>query len=524
MFRARFLSLAFLVSTALVGNASAAAVKCDAESIAKITPADAVIDSVKHIDAPVAHCEVLGHIITQNPGPNRVEWSVMLPDSNFLGRYYVIGQGAAAGNVLVANNPNNIKLLSNGFAVSSSDTGHKGSMWDFGVNNPTARLDHGHRGAHVSAVATQAITKAYYGMKDKLYRYHLGCSGGGRMGAMAALHHPEDFDGIVASTGWGNSGANWFPWILQNLVNNPEMWISPEKLATLERKVAEKCAGPDGLVRDPNACGFDVATLQCKGPSTNECLTAAEINMAKIVTGRHPAGPGITGPGFTLTNPTGWSSFLLGNTKPTSKDVKNPWAPAAAPSSYGIAQSILRGFYFDDANFDLVSQLDFKNKEMLDRMKERHPGWSAVDANLSGFKKAGGKMIMWAPLGENAVPPGTEFEYFEDLKKTVPDRDDFVRLYVAPGVWHCGGGIGPQDVPDRLLEKVISWAEQGRRPDAVWTSAAVPRAVPGPAGAAPALTAPPPSRTVLLCPHPQTAVFSGKKGAFPYDADNWKCQ
>jgi hypothetical protein len=527
-------ALSALLLCSAAGSAAAAQGKCDLESIRSMTPSDAVIDSVKAISAPIAHCEILGHIITQNPGPNRVEFSLMLPDDNFGGRYYFVGLGAAAGVVptVTSTEPLNnmyinttMKVLGNGFAVAGSDTGHKGMMWDFGVDNEAARFDHGHRGAHVSAVATQAITRKYYGMQDKLYRYHLGCSGGGRMGAMAALHHPEDYDGIVASTGFGSGNSMWFPWILQHLLRNPDSWVSPAKLATLERAVAKKCAGPDGLVRDPNACGFDPASLQCKGADNDQCLTPAEIGMVKRITGPHPVGPGKTSGGFTMTNPTGWSGFLLGNTRPTNASPENPWAPANAPSSYGISQSILRGVYFMDAKFDFMKDLDFNDPADLKVLDEHHADWGAVSADLSGYKNAGGKLILWAPLGENAVPPATEIQYYEELKKTVPGTDDFMRLYLVPGVWHCAGGPGPQDSPDRFLDKVIAWVEQGQKPDTVIVSAATPRsAAPAPGGTATPAVPPPAARTVLLCPYPKTAVFKGKKNAFPYDASNWECR
>ena len=110
---------------------------CTLENIRSITPADAVIDSVKQISATVSHCEVVGHITTTDPGPNRVEFAVMLPDNNFNGRYYFIGEGAAAGFVPTTSGSGPLaayyvnttwKLLSEGFAVAGSDTGHKGML------------------------------------------------------------------------------------------------------------------------------------------------------------------------------------------------------------------------------------------------------------------------------------------------------------------------------------------------------------------------------------------------------------
>jgi hypothetical protein len=262
--------------------------------------------------------------------------------------------------------------------------------------------------------------------------------------------------------------------------------------------------------------------------------------LVERVTGPYPIGPGKWSGGFTLTNPTGWSSFLIGNTRPTNSNSDNPWAvsephvsagephiqvgggPGTPPASYGIAQSMLRGFYFNDAKFDFRTDLDFNDKATLQRLLDHHADLGVQSTDISAFKKDGGKLILWAGIAENAVPPATEIEYFDALKDAVPGRDDFVRLYLAPGVMHCAGGPGPQDTADRLLDKLITWVEQGKRPDAVVASAGLPAPPPGsPAGFVPP---PIPSRTVLLCPYPQTAVFNGQKGAFPYDAGNWKCE
>lgn len=542
---------ALALGTLAASNAAFAKGNCDLTSIKAMAPKGAVVDTVARLAAPIPHCEVVGHTMTSDPGPNRVEWTVMLPDEGFKNRYYFIGQGGAAGVVpttramevdfdavyggsyagtevqkesqkqimtMVASSFAGlaVRRMAEGYAVAGSDLGHKGFMWDFMIDNPAAKFDHGHRGAHVSAVATQAITRAYYAMDDKLYRYHLGCSGGGRMGAMAALHHPGDYDGIVASTGFGKGNSMWFPWIIQYLVEKPDRWISPPKLAFLERKVNEHCAGPDGLVRDQKVCSFELASIECKGESTDTCLTSDEIDMAKRITSPHPVAPGEMSGGFTLSNPVGWSDFLIGRTKPTSDDPENPWAPEASPSSFWIAQSILRGVYFNDADFNMLTDLDFNNKAHLQTLADHHDDWGASSPDLSGYKKAGGKFILWAPLGENAVPPSTETDYHDALSKTVPDTDSFFRTYEVPGVWHCAGGPGPQDSAERFLDKVIAWVEEGERPDAIVVNGVMGFGVPK--------TAPSPTRTVLVCPYPQKAVFAAKEGAFPYDAANWKCE
>ncbi|MAT51718.1 MAG: hypothetical protein CMK32_11110 [Porticoccaceae bacterium] len=534
----RLVSLSFSLAIMIFTAAAAAEVKdrCTPEGIRAIAPDGVVIDSVKPVSEPVAHCEVLGHIMTQNPGPNRVGWSLMLPDNRFGGRFFFMGQGGGAGQTVTAardsygQGTSTNKLLRNGFAVSSSDTGHSpedGGLgsYDFGANNPVRRLDYGHRGAHVSTVATQAITRAYYGMADKLYRYHMGCSGGGRMGMMAALHHPEDYDGIVASTVAKSGGALYFGIILQHIVKNPENWVSPEKLAFLERKVDEKCAGPDGLVRDPYGCGFDVAKLQCKGGDKPDCLTAAEISTVKLITGRFKLGYGEDAdvPGFSISNPTGWSAFLLGQTRPSGTNADNPWAPAPPPPAFIVGRSIARGMYFDDLAFDLINDLDFNDEKTLELLTERHPEWGVTTPDLSGYRDAGGKLIMWAPMSENAVPPASALEYHDAIKRLDANADDFVRTYTVPGVLHCLGGPGPQDAPERMLDAVIAWAEEDKRPDGLVVNGNSSNPIiPQVQGSTP--PPPPIARTVLICPYPQQAVFNARPGAFPYNSANWICK
>jgi len=183
----------------------------------------------------------------------------------------------------------------------------------------------------------------------------------------------------------------------------------------------------------------------------------------------------------------------------------------------------MRGIYFNESNYNFITDFDFSKTSDLEKLKAGHASWFVDSYDISGFKQAGGKLILWTTLGDQAIPPAAAIEAYAAFKQHDPKTDDYVRLYTVPGTWHCGGGLGPQDTPDRLLEKVIAWVEQGKRPDGVVASAPVlPLAFKS--DKTPILVAPPPSRTVLLCPHPQTAVFNAKKGDFPYDANNWKCE
>lgn len=145
-------------------------------------------------------CRVSGYVTNENPGPNKVYFSLTLPD-NFNGRYLYLGIGGAAGKI--PNMPQ--RLLAQGYALAGSDagTGAK-SVADFSFMADMARLtDFMWRGVKTSAQATQIMTRAYY-KRPKVWRYISGCSGGGQMGlGNARRFGGEDFDGfLVGATPW----------------------------------------------------------------------------------------------------------------------------------------------------------------------------------------------------------------------------------------------------------------------------------------------------------------------------------
>lgn len=91
---------------------------------------------------------------------------------------------------------------------------------------------------------------------------------------------------------------------------------------------------------------------------------------------------------------------------------------------------------------------------------------STNNPDLSAFRKAGGKMIVWHGLADNLLPPKNTLDYrqkVDNLMGGTDAVDDFWRLFFAPGVSHCGGGYGP--VPTDPLAAVVAWVENGTVPD-----------------------------------------------------------
>jgi feruloyl esterase len=519
---------------------ASAAKTCTKEAIQGMAPSDAVIDTVASTADPVPHCLIDGHIITQNPGPNRVNFRLQLPDSGFNGRYYFIGMGGAAGFV-----PTNSQLppgnpITAGFATAGTDTGHSGDTldWSFTRTSPAKTVDHFHRAAHVTAVATQQITKRYYGV-DKLYRYISGCSGGGRMGMVSSEQHPEDFDGhLIGAPGRSSATILMFMWAAKQMLREPGAWVSPTKLEMLETKVNAACdatdGATDGVVWWPDRCSYDPAQLQCKGKDQPDCLTQPEIKTVKAILAgpRSPKGQ-ITG-GMPITNiGSGWRTFVGAVPPPWSESTK-PESLAKSSSGFVMGHVISKTHFGPD--FDFVRDFDFNDQSDIDAW------WAAVErigfggphtADLRGIEKQGHKVLWWHGVSDAGPTWDTTLGYFADAQKIL--GNDAARLartaqlYLIPGMLHCGGGTGPNDGPDRLLETLINWVEKGQTPGPVvvhrgQTPKPVFEPLPGtqtsgvriPAAAGT-------DREFLLCPYPLRARFNGKAGG-EMKAENWSCQ
>jgi feruloyl esterase len=127
----------------------------------------------------------------------------------------------------------------------------------------------------------------------------------------------------------------------------------------------------------------------------------------------------------------------------------------------------------------------------------------AVDFDMGKYKKSGGKLIIthgWADTG--ITPENTVWYYTNVLNKMGKDQDDWMRLFMAPGMGHCGGGPGVNTFDSiGALEK---WVENGVAPATMLG-----------VGQQGTLTRP-------LCPYPQYAEYKGTGDL--KDAANWACK
>jgi feruloyl esterase len=526
----------------ILSAGSASAGTCDTAAIQATAPEGTTIVSATPTAAPVPHCRIEGFITTTNPGPNKVNFRLQLPDTGWQNRYYFIGMGGAAGYVpsdsqIPAGNP-----LVQGFAVAGTDTGHTGHIldWSF-LADPAKARDHIDRGAHVTAVATQQITRAYYGGQS-FYRYTSGCSGGGRMTTEAIERHPGDYDGVLLGAPGGRSSATMLAFIhaAQQMAREPGSWVSPAKFAMLDRRVTAACDEFDGardsIIQDHRVCNFDFDTVACADADGPDCLTGPELKSVKAIVAGPRSPSGQIKVGFPISNMSVWAGFM-GQVPPPWSDAATVENMARSSPGYVIGSSLAKVLFGPD--FDVMT-MDLNDQAQIDAWWEATRrldfGWP-YSADLTGYRAAGGKVLMWNGVSDPCCIDTEMEQYFIDAAGHVGGMENmhqFASFYRIPGMGHCGSGTGPGDAPDVLLTELISWVENGEAPGPVVSHRGTDRqtllfADPATRQVSGVLVPPPTgdARDFLLCPYPQVATFDRTKADQPgavYDAVNWSCQ
>ncbi|WP_144039811.1 tannase/feruloyl esterase family alpha/beta hydrolase [Novosphingobium sp. TH158] len=533
-------SLGTLASASAAGGpqATAGAVTCDVAAIQKVAPSDTRIVEARWLDAPVRHCRVDGYVTTENPGPNRNNFRLQLPEKSlWAGRFFFIGLGGSGGAVPTEAQVPRGNPLVKGFAVAGTDKGHQSDPldWSF-ASDPAKALDNAHRGGHVTTGAAQAITRAFYGVR-KMHRYHTGCSGGGDMGMRAMQYHPDDYDGVLL--GWiggpypGDPRKTMTAWnysvVMREMVREPGSWISPAKRQFLQDKALALCDAADGakdeMIWDSRQCKLDLSRLACTGGDRPDCLSGPEITSVTNIV-RDTVWP--------ISNISSWSTYM-GSVPP-------PWDPS--PSRENAAKTAMGYVILNNWARTHLRQPDrdvLKQPLTEAEVEQIYKGqlgafvWPGGAWDLAAFEKGGGKSIFYVGVGDPAFPHDGLENWFRILTEKVgaSRRDGFARLYQVPGWGHCGGGTGPDDGADVMLEALVNWVEKGTPPRGLEMHRGADRArfqfasaTPGRIGVDVGSASGRP-RDFLVCPYPYRSVFDRSKASDPaavYDARNWSCR
>jgi feruloyl esterase len=426
------------------------------------------------------HCLVQGMLNPRTGANGRkfgLGFDLRMP-TKWNGRFAFHGGGGmdgrlapALGDIFGSVRPS---ALARGFAVVSTDGGHRGDWLDasFGLDQQ-ARIDYAYNALDKVTIKAKELVKKYYGSAPR-YSYLLGCSNGGRQGLMASQRLPLHFDGIVAGD----------PSIKFSRIAVDEMWnlqvvarISPKDdngrpvisrafsdgdLSLVADSVLKHCDAIDGLadgiINDWQGCDFDPGILTCKADKSDSCLTEVQVSALRDLY----AGPR-TSDGESLYSPynydTGiadpiWRAMRLGSSGTGEWD--------AADAVLGLSNMRYYQLTPPDPDMDPLS-FDFDK----DVERTRHTGalGDADSTFLETFAR-NGKMIVYNGLSDQGMASRVLTDWYDEVVKVNGGSiRESVRLFLIPGMCHCDGG----QATDRfdMLKAIMAWVEEGRAPDRI---------------------------------------------------------
>ena len=428
-----------------------------------------------------------------------IKIEVWMPLANWNGKFQGVGNGGLAGFITSTAASGGIErgmaeALKRGYATASTDTGHTGNTAAPLLGHPEKLVDFAYRAVHEMTVTAKAIINAFYDTSPKL-SYWNGCSLGGRQGLIEAQRFPADYDGIIAGAPAISQTrlATWSSYVGHAVLKDPRNVIPSSKYPMIHRAVVNACDAvdgmKDGLIDDPRHCRFDFKTIECKGEDSASCLTTAQVESAQTIT--NPVLHAKTGetifPGLALGTELGWALRIGGPT----------------PQFFGT--DYFKYVFYKDPNWDWRT-FDLETAVAIaDRVD--YTMLNATNSDLTRFQQRGGKLLLyhgWSDANFSAQPT---ISYYESLRDVVGSgrMGEWVRLFLAPGMGHCGGGEGPNVFdPVAVLEQ---WVEHGHAPGTIIASHSTDGKV---------------DRTRPLCPYPQVPKYRGTGSSD--EAGNFTCQ
>lgn len=443
------------------------------------------------------HCLVEGKIEDREGVNGRygIRFQLRMPKDSWNGLFLFQGGGGSDGFIApaIGSIPSSASTaktaLERGYAVVSMDGGHDGMNMDF-VADQQSRLDLAYASIGKVTQTAKALIQDYYHQAPN-ESFFMGCSNGGREAMMAASRFPLEFDGVVA----GNPGFNLSRaaigavWDVEHLRTlSPEGQLhkafTQSDLDLVSELILEQCdaldGAKDGVVANYKQCDFQTDSLKGKLSERKVATLVAIMNGAhdsegNLVYSDWPWDPGISS--------AGWRSWKLGTAEhpglhemmsvpsvgavfmtPPQKTPKNP--------DYGkLAQDVadVGGYFNADETF------------------------------LTTFAQRGGKMIIFQGLADPIFSANDIARWYE--KMTENTGSDVARLFMVPGMNHCGGGPAFEDFdPLTALEQ---WKDTGQEPTQMVAKA-------------PTM----PEREMPLCAYPNYAKYIGGDEA---SVDSYQC-
>jgi len=463
-----------------------------------------------------AYCRIAATLTPTSESNIKIE--VWMPNSGWNGRYPGTGNGGIGGQIVYGSLSGLAMYLALDYAVANTDLGTSSAATDPRlalIDHPEKQIDFATRSTHLMTVRAKQIIEAFYGERAR-HSYFFGCSTGGAQAIHEALQFPGDYDGIFAGAPANNETHNqdgkvWNYAVFHAGPGGSSVGISGRQVSAINAAILKQCAGKDGgltsdnFLTDPRDCAWDPALLQCTGTSADPatCLTALEVSAMR----KFYQGP---------INPRTGERILAGRTLGSeAASGQNPITIEAASRPIDLntfAPYWVFGKDFDWRTFDFDHDVDIIDEELAARL-------NANTADLEEFKSHGGKLFLWHGFADPTIATLNTIAYYERLiasqrpsrghgrgeqKEGLRRTQEFARLFLAPGVGHCGGGTGAVDID--VLPALEQWAEDGVSPDRIIASKV--------GGGATTFTRP-------LCPYPALPRYTGVGD--PTKADNFAC-
>jgi feruloyl esterase len=418
-----------------------------------------------------------------------IKIEVWMPAQAWNGRLEAVGNGGLGSNISYNAMA---EAVAKGYTGTGNNTGQGNNGKDI-IGHPEKLKDWGYRAVHEDAVAAKAIDAAFYGSAPK-YSYWNSCSTGGRQGWVAAEYYPNDFDGLAIGDPANPMTRLQANNIAVNLAVNKDdaSFIPAEKWTAIHQWAVQQCDAKDGLkdglIENPMACNLDVKQLACKeGAETAECLTAPQlVSLSQVINGsKNPRTGAQLYPGFPLGSPMG--NTITGHRPDGS----------AAP----LYQALFQDENWDYHTFNFDTDTARADKLGNDTINAIDPG------KLKPLFARGGKLLLYHGWNDPNISPLISIQLYEQAAAAnggVAKTSNEMRLFMVPGMNHCGGGEGP-NVFDKM-DVISDWVEHGKAPEMIVASHSTSGEV---------------DRTRPLCPYPQIAKYKGS-GSID-EAQNFTC-
>jgi feruloyl esterase len=462
----RRVAAAIVCVAAMLGLADVAAAQDACGDVAHVSLPDTTIEFATTTAADAekrlpAFCEVHATI---SPVPGSHIGAVYRLPADWNGKVLGIGGGGFAGNVTLQAAADG---LSRGYAVIENDLGHPSAsalnpsftLLPSGQPNVEGIIDFGHRATHLATVVGKQLAASYY--KRHVERaYWQGCSTGGRQGLAEVQRYPDDYDGVIAGA------PVYSPLTYSNAIlrvqafhARPESNLRASQVPLIHDAVMKACDArdgvADGIITDPRTCTWDPGQLACKAGQTPgaECLSPAQVETVRRVydgvktkDGEWAAMPLMRG------GESDWVARMIGT-------AQQPLGLNAVLGAPFMSYIVKHDPSYDVLTFDPERDMAALSGGIAaEQVHQTNP-------NISDFTTRGGKLLLWHGFNDPGPSPLTTIDYYENVLKAVPSAKDDVRLFLAPGVLHCGGGTGP----DRFdgLTAMEQWVEHGKAPAAM---------------------------------------------------------